>query len=158
MRECLCSLVPGEVVVAPAMTLPLLFPHVAHRITGRIVARRSADGVWSMEPTGFCLCNRGGTVTTVVKPQSTSSLPGGVVCKRPWRPPPPESTETLLPTWMGSQWAGTQCHPPATTQGDPPLAWTGDYATSHCCLMCGSRRCHDDCDYSVPSSRQQYTR
>jgi len=23
--------------------------------------------------------------------------------------------------------------------------------------MCGSRRCHDDCDYSVPSSRQQYT-
>lgn len=86
-----------------------------------------------------------------------SSLPGGVVCKRPWRPPPPESTETLLPTWMGSQWAGTQCHSPATTQGDPPLAWTGDYATSHCCLMCGSRRCHDDCDYSVPSSRQQYT-
>lgn len=65
--------------------------------------------------------------------------------------------ETLLPTWMGSQWAGTQCHSPATTQGDPPLAWTGDYATSHCCLMCGSRRCHDDCDYSVPSSRQQYT-
>lgn len=65
--------------------------------------------------------------------------------------------ETLLPTWMGSQWAGTQCHPVATTQGDPPLAWTADYATSHCCLMCGSRRCHDDCDYSVPSSRQQYT-
>lgn len=51
LRECLCSLVPGEVVVAPAMTLPLLFPHVAHRTTGRIVARRSADGLWSMEPT-----------------------------------------------------------------------------------------------------------
>lgn len=25
--------------------------------------------------------------------------------------------ETLLPTWMGSQWAGTQCHPVATTGG-----------------------------------------
>lgn len=55
MRECLCSLVPGEVVVAPAMTLPLLFPDVAHRTTGRIVARRSADGVWSMDGTNMIL-------------------------------------------------------------------------------------------------------